>query len=315
MKKIKESTYKKVYYYINIPFLILFGFLLFILFIGDNYIKNRAYQVVTSKATVLSIEIQGKIINNLDKSIFLLEKFKPKVPILKEITNDVLEKARSSKFFGSFVEKDEDNLKNKAKEKIDIAFQKLEQKYDIKFEPRTLEGVEYQLNSIKNEIEHIEITDEMTSSVLLGSNLNFSDNGFVSKSFDKVRVYYKNTLDGLLADIRLVIVFNFIVFLIAVFGGIITKREDDFFYPMVIATVSVVIGSSFYAFNQDWVYNILTHNYVGGTYITILFFILLFDVDILLNKAKVTEAFFRSLPDIIESIDITDIDFDISIDF
>lgn len=317
MKKIQESTYKKIYYFVNVPLLFLFTFIISILYLSEEYIKEEAKQTIVFETYLYANDLQSELLENLDKTIVLLEKFKPKEKGLKTkikegLTKFFVKKEETGQL-ENFINKSKEKINTKVKEQFHSTLDNMEEKYDIVFDDRSYQGVVDHINKLRSNVANINIDENSIESIVNGNNYSYDENHLITKIFTRVRDYYNNTLNLLMDDLKKIPIFGFFVFLLAVLGGYFTKREDDFFYPMLIATAVIFIGTSMYVLNQNWVYNILTNNFVGGTYTVVMSIILLFEIDIIFNRARISEGLLRSLPDIIENIDfdLPDISIDV----
>lgn len=312
MKKIQESTFKKIFYFLCVPLLLLFAFILSLLNFGEGYIKKEAENTVIYETTLYANDLQNELLVNLQKTTELLEKFKPKEKgfktKIKEKFTDLFVKKEETGTLQKFIDSSKEKMSKKIEEQFHKTLTKVEKKYGIILKERTYQGVIDEINDLKIEIAKINIDEDSIESIIAGNNYNFENDHIVSKTFNHVRDYYNNTLELLIDDLMTIPLFGFIVYLLAVLGGYFTKREDDFFYPMLVATIVVLTGTGMYIFNQDWIYNVLTNNFVGGTYTIVMSIILLFELDIIINKARITEWLLRRLPDIIENIELPDIE-------
>lgn len=308
MKQIKESTYKKIYYFLNVPFLLLFTAVLCMLHFGGGYIKQEANVIVMNESVLYASDLQQEIIVNIDKITVILEKFKPKKSGFKELVKEkfgrIFSKKENNTKLKDLVDSSKTWASEKIKQKFSLALLKIEVQYGIKLTQTTYQGVIDELIEMKTQVKNVTVDEESIRLLIDGNNFNFEKNHVMVNSFDKVRGYYDNTLELLMNDLQKIPTLGFVVYLLATLGGYFTKREDDFFYPMLIATVVVFTGTSMYLFNQDWIYNILTNQFVGGFYVFIMSVILLLEIDIIFNNARITEHLIEYLPDMIESIDI-----------
>ena len=118
-----------------------------------------------------------------------------------------------------------------------------------------------------------------------------------------VKGKYYQTLDALLTDIRIFAGLNTFIFL--VLFAVLAKSSfatRPLLLPSVLMLIATGASISIYIFGQNWFYTIIFNNYMGYGYLAYVGIIFAFLIDIVYNKATITESILSRIADILSCI-------------
>jgi hypothetical protein len=100
---------------------------------------------------------------------------------------------------------------------------------------------------------------------------------------------YMEIVGNLRMDLRIFLASNATMFLILLLiSSLKPKAVSHLFLPGCLLLISTIASSAIYIFGQDWFYTIIYYHYMGVGYLTYIFFIFGFLMDIVFNKARIT---------------------------
>ena len=104
-----------------------------------------------------------------------------------------------------------------------------------------------------------------------------------------IRTKYSEVVQALLREFRIVTAANAIVFLL-LGATTYTKRAAglQLLLPAVVLVGAATLVGSLYVFSQDWLHTILFSDYLGFGYFAYLVVAIVFLVDVVFNRARVT---------------------------
>ncbi len=106
---------------------------------------------------------------------------------------------------------------------------------------------------------------------------------------DFIKVKYMKVSTDLKRDIRIFTGSNALVFLFLLIASFLKPRAvKHLFLPAILLSISTIICSYFYIFEQNWLYTIIYNDYLGFGYLVYLGALFLILSDIVFNKAAIT---------------------------
>lgn len=113
----------------------------------------------------------------------------------------------------------------------------------------------------------------------------------------------QEVLASILADLRIFSGTNLAIFTFILLTTVFAKSEllKSLRLPTALLTLSSLIAIFVYIFEQNWFYTILYSNYWGAGYIALVLFIFILLFDIVMNKARITEAILNFFGSVISS--------------
>jgi hypothetical protein len=101
---------------------------------------------------------------------------------------------------------------------------------------------------------------------------------------------YKSTTDNLKADIRIFSGSNFILFsLLLILALSKAKRLKALFVPAMLLLLATILSTLIYIFGQNWIYVLMSNNYMGFGYLIYVAVIFFFLCDIAFFEATFTQ--------------------------
>jgi len=99
---------------------------------------------------------------------------------------------------------------------------------------------------------------------------------------------YLHIFDKLLKDFRIFLASNLIVLLLMLYLAF-RQNSTKLKFLTTLMTASTLLASYLYIFKQNWFFTIIFNDYLGITYLIYLAIILFVLVDIIFNKARITD--------------------------
>ena len=112
---------------------------------------------------------------------------------------------------------------------------------------------------------------------------------------DLIAGHYVGTVDQLIRDLRIFFGSNLALFAIVGVAGVLSSVAPALVVPAGLLSISTLAAAAIYLFEQNWFYTIIFGAYVGWWYLIWVAIIVLFLIDITLNRARVTSFIFECL--------------------
>ncbi len=198
---------------------------------------------------------------------------------IEEKTNEKIEKLTINKSNNVLV-KFASKLAKKNNEEIKILKEQLKSKAHIK-----LAAVIAEMRNLSCECrkKHERALEKGTkSSILSMQNANVV-------LLDFMKTKYMEVANKLKIDFRIFTASNTLVFFFLLLVSFLKPRAiTHLILPAALLTLSTVICSYFYIFEQNWFFTIIYNTYLGWSYLAYLGIVFAFLCDIVFNKARVT---------------------------
>ncbi|MFV1985544.1 MAG: hypothetical protein ACC657_18490, partial [Thiohalomonadales bacterium] len=111
-----------------------------------------------------------------------------------------------------------------------------------------------------------------------------------------MKTKYMEVANKLKTDFRIFTASNAFVFILLLLISFLRpKAIKHLVLPAILLTLSTVICSYFYIFEQNWFFTIIYNSYVGWAYLVYIGIVFAFLCDIALNKARVTTEIINSI--------------------
>ena len=107
---------------------------------------------------------------------------------------------------------------------------------------------------------------------------------------------YMDVAADLKRDIRIFTASNATVFILLLLVSLLKPQAiTHLFLPALLLTISTLICSYFYIFEQNWLLTIINNSYLGFAYLTWLGVVFLFLCDIVFNRGRVTAEILNAI--------------------
>ena len=114
---------------------------------------------------------------------------------------------------------------------------------------------------------------------------------------------YMVVMQKLLDDFKIFVGSNFIsLFVLFLLFQYKPKYEKVFLWLSIFMLVSTVVCSYFYIFNQNWFFTLIFNDFIGYGYLAYLLALFSFFVDIVFNKARITQVILDAIGSIFSSV-------------
>jgi len=211
---------------------------------------------------------------------------------IQEKTNEKIEKLTLNKS-NSILQKLASKLVEKNQEKINALKEQLKSKAHVK-----LAAVIAEMRNLSCECrkKHEKAIERGTkSSILSMENAN-------AVLMDFMKTKYMEVANKLKTDFRIFTGSNTLVFILLLLISFLKPRAiTHLILPAALLTLSTVICSYFYIFEQNWFFTIIYNTYLGWSYLAYLGVVFAFLCDIVFNKARATTQIINAILNIIGS--------------
>ena len=211
---------------------------------------------------------------------------------IQEKTNEKIEKLTLHKS-NSVLQKLASKLVEKNQEKINALKEQLKSKAHVK-----LAAVIAEMRNLSCECrkKHEKAIERGTkSSILSMENAN-------AVLMDFMKTKYMEVANKLKTDFRIFTGSNTLVFILLLLISFLKPRAiTHLILPAALLTLSTVICSYFYIFEQNWFFTIIYNTYLGWSYLAYLGIVFAFLCDIVFNKARATTQIINAILNIIGS--------------
>ena len=198
---------------------------------------------------------------------------------IEEKTNEKIESLTLNKSNNVLI-KFASKLADKNKEKIKTLKEQLKSKAHVK-----LAAVISEMRNLSCECrkKHEKALESGTKSNILSmQNANVVLLGFM-------KTKYMEVANKLKTDFRIFTASNTFIFILLLLISFLKPRAiTHLILPAVLLTISTLICSYFYIFEQNWFFTIIYNTYLGWSYLAYLGLVFAFLSDIAFNKARVT---------------------------
>jgi len=129
----------------------------------------------------------------------------------------------------------------------------------------------------------------------------------ISKAIKNIESFmmksYMQVMQKVLDDFKIFSGTNFVISFILAFLLFFKLENSNTLHVLAwIVILSTLICSYFYIFEQNWFFTILFNDFVGFWYVVYLFFVFCFFLDIVFNKARVTQFILELISYVINSV-------------